>query len=60
MRRLYLEIEKLIDLLQDRNLSKVARAVGCSRATISAYKLGKFKPSQEMMEKLEKYFEGGK
>lgn len=55
-----MEIEKLIDLLQDRNLSKVARAVGCSRATISAYKLGKFRPSGKMMEKLEKYFEGGK
>lgn len=54
-----LTLDQVKDALRDRNLSKVAAAIGCSRATLSGYLLDKFKPSAEMLEKLSTYIEGG-
>lgn len=55
-----LTVEQIISVLEDRNLAKVARALGCSRATLSGYVRGEFRPSDEMLKKLSDYIEGGK
>jgi len=52
--------EQIISVLEDRNLVKVARALGCSWATLSGYVRGEFRPSDEMLKKLSDYIEGGK
>ena len=51
--------EQIISVLEDRNLVKVARALGCSRATLSGYMRGEFRPSDEIIKKLSDYIEGG-
>jgi len=55
-----LTVEEIKSMLKDRNLAKVARALGCSRATLSGYMRGEFRPSDEMLKKLSDYIEGGK
>lgn len=54
-----LTLEQIVSALQDRNLAKVARALGCSRGTLSGYMRGEFRPSEEMLKKLSDYIEGG-
>ena len=54
-----LTVEEIKIMLKDRNLAKVARAIGCSRATLSGYLRGEFNPSAEMLAKLSEYLEGG-
>lgn len=54
-----LTLKKIKSMLKDRNLAKVARAIGCSRATLSGYLRGEFNPSAEMLAKLSEYLEGG-
>jgi len=55
-----LTVEEIKSMLKDRNLAKVARALGCSRGTLSGYMRGEFRPSEEMQKKLSDYIEGGK
>ena len=50
-----LTLDQIIEKLNDRNLSKVADAVGVSRATMSNLKNRKVNPSYELVKKLSDY-----
>jgi transcriptional regulator with XRE-family HTH domain len=52
-----LTLDQIIEKLNDRNLSKVADAVGVSRATMSNLKNRKVNPSYELVKKLSDYLE---
>lgn len=55
-----LTLDEIKKRLQDRNLQKVARAIGCTRAVLSGYMCDRYKPSPEMMAKLSEYLEVNK
>lgn len=50
-------LEEIIKKLDDRNLSKVAEAVGVSRATMSNLKHKRVNPNYELVKNLSDYFE---
>jgi len=50
--------DEIVKRLQDRNLSKVAEAVGLTRAAVSKIARGdSVKPSHDLIEKLSTYLE---
>ena len=51
-------IEQVVEKLQDRNLTKVAKSVGITRVYLSAIANGKqLNPSYEIVKKLSDYLE---
>ena len=52
-----MSLEQIKLALADRNMQKVADAVGVTRAHIQSIRKGRGKPSVELLEKLSDYFE---
>lgn len=55
-----LTLEKIIERLQDKNLTKVSERCGLTRPFLSGIRSGKVKnPSYDTIKKLSEYLKGG-
>ena len=50
-----INIEKIREMLSDRNLAEVARNIKCTRSYLCAVRSGKIVPSYYMLEKISCY-----